>query len=205
MVVFINTVASAQTVSGTVTEKSSGAVVPLDVPSYAGLWIDSAGNLHALIVDLRDSARLRSRVEPMIATITQSGEMARANHSRHVIIEKATFDMRQLLAWKRQFFFAVKEMPSFSGIGISQRHNVVAVSFDDQGDVERIRTQLARLGVPKNAVRVELKGKAKALSGTLGAESGNQAPERVTECFSMVVRHVQVSYDWCREPVLNTI
>jgi hypothetical protein len=124
------------------------------VPSFAGMWIDSARIFHGSLTDLKDSLSLRLMLQVYASPRgSLHGEESRV---QGIVIERAKYTYAQLFDWKCTIEKAVAALDAFQGGGISQRTNTVHIGVVTPEAIEQARVIVRRLGIPLDALDVEL-------------------------------------------------
>jgi hypothetical protein len=119
------------------------------VPSFAGAFIDSTGVPTVLVDDSSRAGAALSAVKQVIgAPFTSSG----AKGPRTAVVR---FRYRQLADWRDSLVAHAFANKAVTGVGMDQRRNVVRVGLEDLAMQDSVVGLLARLRIPRAAVRIE--------------------------------------------------
>jgi len=134
-----------------------------EVPGYGGRWSDEYGNLHACLVNLADSDRLREVLRPVQAN-ERSSYRRPLPPDRTIVIHRCDYTVAQLSRWRCIVGNAAGDrVPEFTLLSINHTANRVRVGVSSKEGIKKIRALLAMTEVPLRAVIFELSGPIVAL------------------------------------------
>jgi len=128
---------------------SSETIVDV-VPSYAACWFDKKREIHASLVNLSDSSRLRALLDSL-EPIGFAGD-PRWRPKKIIIIEKARYTYTQLDDWRRKIARKAVGAKDFGGVGIRPNENRIRVVVLKGETIEKVRRIVKSLGIPDDAV-----------------------------------------------------
>lgn len=124
------------------------------VPGFAGLYFDSDGTLILQLTSVANMEMAEEAIMPFLAAGGRSNAKAVASKLRR---HQVSYDYAQLIRW----YEILKSKPLPSGVtltDIDERQNRIFVGVSDAFASERVRSFLASLPIPSNAVTVEVEG-----------------------------------------------
>jgi hypothetical protein len=120
------------------------AEVARRVPGYAGFYIGADKTPVMLLVDETKAQEARDE-----ATRVLGFDMSTAR------VERAKYDFLQLMSWKESFRSS-RCLPSPNVIGTAVQKNELFIRVRSKADVETAQSCAAKVGVPRDALRVEV-------------------------------------------------
>ena len=127
------------------------------VPGYAGRWFAGNNEIHASLVKLSDSSRLRSLFDSR-EPIGFAGD-AGSRSKQSLIIEKAKYSHIQLEGWRARIAWKAVGAKDWGGIGIRPNENRVRVVVVKPQTIPDVRRIVKSLGVPDDAFVIVVLGK----------------------------------------------
>lgn len=126
------------------------------VPGYGGRWIARDSYFHIWLVDLRDSAKLRSALEPELRG-RPSYDVSKGVLLGFVF-EQGQYDFRELLMWRQALFQVFTAVEGVQSLAISHSRNRVKIGVLSEAAGTNARRYAMEKGVPANAILIELEG-----------------------------------------------
>ena len=124
------------------------------VPGYGGRWIARDSTFHFWLVDVRDSAKLRSIVEPELRAKPyyklSNGELMR------FVFEQGQYDFRELLMWRQALFQVFTAVEGVQSLGISHQDNKVKIGIVSEAARHNTSRYAIERGIPTSAFLIEL-------------------------------------------------
>jgi len=131
--------------------------IALQVPGFAGLYLDNEGALVILGAGVSDTA---SMVNAVRSVTSSSGlDLTSPSKTQSAVFRSVSHDFRSLVEWKR----LLREHAWTSGIvfvDIDEVGNVLRVGVENADVQQRVRAQLISLGVPAQGLVVDVSGRA---------------------------------------------
>ena len=127
------------------------------VPSYAGRWFGGNNEIHASVVNLKDSSVLRSLFDAR-EPIGFAGKTS-SRVKKTLVIERAKYSHLQLDNWRARIAQKAVGAHDFGAIGIRAKENRVRVVVDKPQTIPGIRRMVESLAVPDDAFVIVVLGK----------------------------------------------
>lgn len=132
-----------------VTSEDDDARLVERVSGYAGMYLRPGGAVLLLV----DTARRTEAIAAVRGALAERGLS-----ERDVRVQRARYDARQLLEFKRRASGArASHAVGWLAVGIDVLSNRIAVGVPGEEDVEPMRRSLAALGIPDDAAIVEVR------------------------------------------------
>lgn len=127
-----------------------------DVPGFGGFSLDSAGNLRAYILDIRQVDALRARL--VSYTTEVPGRFTKQDGTPpSITILQGAFAFSDLVTWQTALRAAKGKSGQIVLLDADEASNRVRVGVRSQEGVAEVSTLLAALAIPENAVLVEIR------------------------------------------------
>ena len=127
------------------------------VPGFGGDWFDPEGNLHAYLLDLRDSAKLRKELQP-----TVDGEARYHNGvTPRIVFDQGKYDFRQLLMW-RSALCGFPRVDGAQSLSISHQQNRVRIGVLNRKAIPAVKQLARQAQVPEDALIIEVEEELRA-------------------------------------------
>jgi hypothetical protein len=128
------------------------------IPSYGGHYVDADGKVHVYLANLADSQRAK-RLAPMVRD-RREGFSSSDRRPPTVAIHYGAYGYFELTSWNKTAIHHVSGIDGVRGMGVDVRHNAVRIAVDTERTGMKVLDSLAKLGVPRAAIRIELGGGA---------------------------------------------
>lgn len=130
-------------------------------PGFGGMFVDSEGRLTMYVMDKAlDAQDGHSRLAAMsvdaITTFRDNDQVADAAAMHRINVIPAQYSFTSLYDWHKQLTSDVLSVPGVVLTDISESSNRVRVGVENPDVAARVRRRFASLGVPEQAVTVEL-------------------------------------------------
>ncbi len=119
------------------------------VPGFGGQFFDASGILH---VYLKDPSQ-RATVASALASFLDRHGVSGAQATRTMIVERASFDFRQLFNWYGSLVQRIDHV-GITQTAIDKRTNQLEVGVRDAAVGARVSNALSSVGIPATAARV---------------------------------------------------
>ena len=126
------------------------------VPGFGGMYLDD-GEIVALVPNPSDESVLALIEEEFIDSARNRGQFSRQAAIR---LERADYAMSALITWHELAAANTDGSLEINGIGVDHRRNRLSLRTGDADNEPGIREFAARLGIPADAIVVEIRGPA---------------------------------------------
>ena len=127
-------------------------------PGFAGYFIEKDTILVALLVNLENEGRLRTAT----AELKESHEPGRFNTlslTKVLRVSPAKYSVSQLVAWQDLMWRTISKFDVLSLVHVDITHNKVRIGISEAAGESVMWEAMRKLGVPSDAVRVEVVGR----------------------------------------------
>ncbi|HEY3176572.1 MAG TPA: hypothetical protein VGK94_12520 [Candidatus Polarisedimenticolia bacterium] len=143
-------------------------------PGFGGLFRDAAGRLTAYLLDMREAAA----VEEAVADLVGADEVTRTGGLRML---PGDYAFTRLVAWRRQAG-AVHAIPGVALTDVDEAANRLRIGIEREEARVPVELELDRIGIPREAVNVEVTGPIFALA-------------TLQDMFRPVIGGIQITFD----------
>ncbi len=130
-----------------------------DIPGFGGFFFDQAGNLVAYLKDRNQRDAAVRALEPLLRTRPRGAARETFGTQPEVVIRDGQYDFLELAAWRDEAVLPVLEIPGANWMDLDEGRNRVAIGIESASVRERVEARLAQLGVPREAVIIEVTGR----------------------------------------------
>lgn len=120
-----------------------------EVPGFGGMFIDQDGRLAVYLLDTTELAIAESAIAAVFGPQVVPPAGTKALQGQYTILE--------LIQWRRQAI-EILTLPGVSLVGLDEAANRVRVGVEDATRVGAVEQALQRLGIPREAVIIEVTG-----------------------------------------------
>lgn len=136
-------------------------------PGFAGYYIDDAGALVARLTKPENEGRARAAISRLM-TKREHGKFNSVGHVKTVRMSPAVYTLSQLVAWQEALFPVLVKTPEFQLIGANVKLNRLAIGLTDKAAEHTVLDIIRQVGIPLEAVTIEIEGQHVPLSGLRG-------------------------------------
>jgi hypothetical protein len=137
------------------------AIIP---GGFGGWFYDESGRPNVYLVDVQQRGAAVAALVPMFRNrVVSVGGRGRPDVSQIEILQ-GQYDFRTLLEWREAIHREVPNLPGIVVLDVQERINRVVVGVEDPATTAAVRTALMRLGIPDEAVVVELRPRESVLT-----------------------------------------
>ncbi len=131
-----------------------------EVPTFGGYYIDDVGNLHAYLLDVKQSGQARAALAQVLAERQRNytSTERRLRTRSEIVIHQGRFTFLHLADWRNQIENFTTTVPGVVWVGLDEHINRVAMGVDrtHPAAVEALVAQkLTELGIPREVVSFE--------------------------------------------------
>ncbi len=177
------------------------AELGMSVPEFGGMFIDEASRDTLDIYVLRESPGLAERLDAAINAIPALAS-ARAAQARIKLLP-GQYSFLQLKAWHDQMSPVVLAMPGAVLTAIDQPTNRLLVGVETLGIEADVAATLAELGIPREAVNVELSPRIEEMPAPLPPPADPDAPKTLQSQIRPLVGGIKISYAKDKETAVS--
>ncbi|HXT17854.1 MAG TPA: hypothetical protein VN706_19610 [Gemmatimonadaceae bacterium] len=131
-------------------------------PEFGGIAADPDDGIELMLTDTLRQSEVRATVLAALGQRFSARHAAKPWHRVSVKYSYAT-----LAAWRNALMAPVLNAPGGVGIGIDHRRNLVRIGVAEDSTIGATRAKVAQLGIPEDAVLIEVQSQPRRLSGTL--------------------------------------
>lgn len=140
--------------------------VATELRGYGGRYSDEFGNLHIQLTDMSYADEAKAKFAS-IGRSAAAGHGAPASPNAEIVVHQSRYDFNQLLRFKYLARPALLRMPGTVSLGIDISNNALHVGVRSQVTAARVTQTLTALGIPSDALRIELGAVAERTRTTL--------------------------------------
>ncbi len=134
-------------------------------PGFAGLFLDKDGSLVAMLANPQNEDRVRCAIDELKAR-REPGRFNSLAFVKVVRVRPAVFPLSLLIAWQEVLWHHVARVAGVNSIGVDVMSNAVRVGVVDETSTPGVWSVVRELGIPDRAVRIEIHGEIRFLSGS---------------------------------------
>ena len=131
-------------------------------PGFAGYYVGKDTVLFALLVNPESEARLTAATAELKGR-RELGKFNSLSLTKVVLIVPATYSLSQLVAWQDLMWRTIARLDVVSAVGVDITHNKVRIGITHAGGEPGVLDAARMLGVPRDAVRIEVIGRLYSL------------------------------------------
>jgi hypothetical protein len=131
-------------------------------PGFAGYYVEKDTVLIALLVDPENEARLRAATAELKGR-REPGTFNSLSLTKVVRIVPAMYSLSELAAWQDLMFGVIAKFDVLTSVGVDITHNKVRIGITEAAGEPVMFEAVRKLGVPGDAVRIEVTGRIRTL------------------------------------------
>lgn len=131
----------------------AASVVP---GGFGGWYYDEQGRPNVFLIDTTQSEEATAALMPFLKDRHISLPGRSTPDVDHFVIRQGQYDYRDLLRWREQITGLVGQVPGLMRMDVAEERNRVLISVEDDAAERRLRSAMAELGIPAQAVLTEL-------------------------------------------------
>lgn len=132
------------------------------LPSFGGLFLKDDA-VHVYMTEPADEATVREAIEEAMGKEFLAG--------RTIVIVQAEYTYTQLQSWFKPEIMAI---PGVVTSGVSDGENRLLVGVRSEADVQAVRAELGKMGIPPEAVNVEVTAEVTTMALPLPDSAGRE-------------------------------
>jgi hypothetical protein len=134
-------------------------------PAFAGIFVNSEGDLVVNVTDPAAEASVRAAVAPIQARIARN----RPGTARRIVSQQVDYSFSQLADWRNRLIPVISQITGFVALDLDERRNLIWLGVrpaDEQAARATLAAKLPEIGVPSQAVEVSPSEAGTARAGT---------------------------------------
>ena len=125
-----------------------------EIPGFGGYFFDANGDLNVYLTDLRQAPAARAAVADVARNRSQSAQHPFTSPA-NILFRQGDFDFRQLDGWRARLTAAAPPA-GVQMIDTDEAQNRIFIGVTETPAIARVQSQLDALGIPRNAVVVDV-------------------------------------------------